>query len=224
MEEEINNFLLEKKSLIFDSLDKLSKTASDIIVQKNNRILVINNEKHDLNKKIESLESIKVSRKLPNINELLFIRKNNKLCKKLIKKEIKISKLKKDIIKVKEESENKDIIDAREMTAFKVIARELEEKEKIIRNNNTTIEKFDKERQLLLQEVENNRDSKNILEGKLSKLEIRNKELEEINNYQLNTIKTLTNELKNKNEKIMELKDYFIQILDSYNDILQKVS
>ena len=194
MEEEINNFLLEKKSLIFDSLDKLSKTASDIIVQKNNRILVINNEKHDLNKKIESLESIKVSRKLPNINELLFIRKNNKLCKKLIKKEIK------------------------------VIARELEEKEKIIRNNNITIEKFDKERQLLLQEVENNRDSKNILEGKLSKLEIRNKELEEINNYQLNTIKTITNELKNKNEKIMELKDYFIQILDSYNDILQKVS
>ena len=104
------------------------------------------------------------------------------------------------------------------------MARELEEKEKIIRNNNIIIEKFDKERQLLLQEVENNRDSKNILEGKLSKLEIRNKELEEINNYQLNTIKTLTNELKNKNEKIMELKDYFIQILDSYNDILQKVS
>ncbi len=222
--EELDEFLSDKRKLIFDSLDRLSKIASDIIIQKNNKILKINNEKHILDEQIKNLEGIRIIGKLPSIGELISIRKNNKLFKKLLKKELKIKKLKSDIIKIKEESESKDFIDTREMTAFKVIARELEEKENIVRNNSLTIEKLDREKQSLLQELETSKSNENTLEKKLLNLEHRNQELEDINNYQLSTIKTLTNDLKIKNEKIIELKEYFLQILDSYNDILQKVS
>ena len=96
--------------------------------------------------------------------------------------------------------------------------------ENIVRNNSLTIEKLDREKQSLLQELETSKSNENTLEKKLLNLEHRNQELEDINNYQLSTIKTLTNDLKIKNEKIIELKEYFLQILDSYNDILQKVS
>lgn len=222
--EKLDKFLLDEKILIFDSLDKLSKVASDIVVQKNNKILAINNEKHLLDEQIRNLKEVKIIKKLPNVGELIFARKNNKLSKKLLKKELKIKKLKSDIIKIKEESESKDFIDAREMTAFKVIAKELEEKEATVRNNSLTIEKLDKEKQSLLQELETSKSNENVLEKKLLNLEHRNQELEEINSYQLTTIRTLTNELKTKNEKIMELKEYFLKILDSYNDILQKVN
>ncbi len=222
--EELEEFLSDKRKLIFDSLDRLSKIASDIIIQKNNKILKINNEKHILDEQIKNLEGARIIGKLPSIGELISIRKNNKLFKKLLKKELKIKKLKSDIIKIKEESESKDFIDTREMTAFKVIARELEEKENIVRNNSLTIEKLDREKQSLLQELETSKSNENTLEKKLLNLEHRNQELEDINNYQLSTIKTLTNDLKIKNEKIIELKEYFLQILDSYNDILQKVS
>lgn len=222
--EELDEFLSDKRKLIFDSLDRLSKIASDIIIQKNNKILKINNEKHILDEQIKNLEGTRIIGKLPSIGELISIRKNNKLFKKLLKKELKIKKLKSDIIKIKEESESKDFIDTREMTAFKVIARELEEKENIVRNNSLTIEKLDREKQSLLQELETSKSNENTLEKKLLNLEHRNQELEDINNYQLSTIKTLTNDLKIKNEKIIELKEYFLQILDSYNDILQKVS
>lgn len=222
--EELDEFLSDKRKLIFDSLDRLSKIASDIIIQKNNKILKINNEKHILDEQIKNLEGARIIGKLPSIGELISIRKNNKLFKKLLKKELKIKKLKSDIIKIKEESESKDFIDTREMTAFKVIARELEEKENIVRNNSLTIEKLDREKQSLLQELETSKSNENTLEKKLLNLEHRNQELEDINNYQLSTIKTLTNDLKIKNEKIIELKEYFLQILDSYNDILQKVS
>lgn len=222
--EKLDKFLLDGKILIFDSLDKLLKVASDIVVQKNNKILTINNEKYLLNEQIENLKEIKIIKKLPSVIELISIRKNNKLSKKLLKKELKIKKLKNDIIKIKEESESKDLIDAREMTAFKVIARELEEKETMARNNSLTIEKLDREKQSLLQELESSKNNTNMLEKKLLNLENRNQELEEINSYQLTAIKTLTNELKTKNEKIMELKECFLKILDSYNDILQKVN
>lgn len=222
--EELDEFLSDKRKLIFDSLDRLSKIASDIIIQKNNKILKINNKKHILDEQIKNLEGARIIGKLPSIGELISIRKNNKLFKKLLKKELKIKKLKSDIIKIKEESESKDFIDTREMTAFKVIARELEEKENIVRNNSLTIEKLDREKQSLLQELETSKSNENTLEKKLLNLEHRNQELEDINNYQLSTIKTLTNDLKIKNEKIIELKEYFLQILDSYNDILQKVS
>ena len=222
--EKLDKFLLDEKILIFDSLDKLLKVASGIVVQKNNKILAINNEKYLLGEQIRNLSEIKSVKKLPSVSELISLRKNNRLSRKLLKKELKIKKLKSDIIKIKEESESKDFIDAREMTAFKVIAKELEEKEVTIRNNSLTIEKLDKEKQLLSQDLENSKNNTNMLEKKLLSLENRNQELEEINSYQLTTIKTLTNELKTKNEKIMELKEYFLKILDSYNDILQKVN
>lgn len=222
--EKLNDFLLDRKKLIFDLLDKLSKTASDIIIQKNNKILTINNEKYRLDEQIEALKKTKKARKIPDINDLFLSKKNNNLFKKLIKKELKIRKLRNDILKIKDESESNDFKDVREMTAFKVIARELEEKENIIRNNSLTIEKLDKEKQSLQQELATSKNNESMLEKKLQNLEIKNRELEDNSDYQLSTIRTLTNEKKTKNEKIMELKEYFLEILDSYNDILQKVS
>ena len=48
--------------------------------------------------------------------------------------------------------------------------------------------------------------------------------MEEVNKLQRKTIETITDELNEKKEKINELKEYFVDIANDYNDILLGIS
>lgn len=218
--EDLDTFLSEQKLIILNSLDKLSKTAANIIVQKNNKIISLNTENSLLNEDIKS-KFKKNIKSITSTKELYLVKENNKLIKKLVRKEKKNKELKKNILEIQKEIENKSFINTKDMTAFKIVALELEEKEKIIGNNKNLISKLENDKKNLLSELEKVKSEKLELENKIGYIENKNKDIENVNNLQINTIETITKELKNKNEKIMELKNYFIEILDNFNDLLQ---
>lgn len=218
--EDLDIFLSEQKLIILNSLDKLSKTAANIIVQKNNKIISLNTENSLLNEDIKS-KFKKNIKSITSTKELYLVKENNKLIKKLVRKEKKNKELKKNILEIQKEIENKSFINTKDMTAFKIVALELEEKEKIIGNNKNLISKLENDKKNLLSELEKVKSEKLELENKIGYIENKNKDIENVNNLQINTIETITKELKNKNEKIMELKNYFIEILDNFNDLLQ---
>ena len=210
--DEIQKILRGKKGDISSSLDKLTQVVSEILTQKNNKI-------YDLQNRIDYLENttakqITINNTI-NTNELKEYRVNNILIKKLIKKIILINKQKHTIKKLqtKQNTTLDTSINTKDLSAFKIIALELDEKEKIIKENLTTINnltekinKYEKENKELNIAVEN-------LKNKTDKLE-------EVNKLQNKTIETITDELSNKNEKVNELKEYFVDIVNDYNDIL----
>lgn len=220
--EDLDTFLSGQKLVILNSLDKLSKTAANIIVQKNNKILSLNTKNSLLNEDIKS-KFKKNIKSITSAKELYLIKENNNLIKKLIRKERKNKELKKNILEIQREVNNKSFINTKDMTAFKIVALELEEKEKIIGSNKILIGKLENDNKSLLSELEKVKVEKLELENRIGYLENKNKDIENVNNLQINTIETITKELQNKNEKTMELKNYFMEILDNFNDLLQMV-
>lgn len=213
--DEIQKILRGKKGDISSSLDKLTQVVSEILTQKNNKI-------YDLQNRIDYLENttakqITINNTI-NTNELKECRVNNILIKKLIKKIILINKQKHTIKKLQTKNNTIDTsINTKDLSAFKIIALELDEKEKIIKDNLVLINnlteksnKYEKENKELNIIIEN-------LKNKADKLE-------EVNKLQNKTIETITDELSNKNEKVNELKEYFVDIVNDYNDILLGIS
>ena len=214
--DEIQKILRGKKGDISSSLDKLTQVVSEILTQKNNKI-------YDLQNRIDYLENttakqITINNTI-NINELKECRVNNILIKKLIKKIILINKQKHTIKKLqtKQNTTLDTSINTKDLSAFKIIALELDEKEKIIKDNLVLINnlteksnKYEKENKELNIIIEN-------LKNKADKLE-------EVNKLQNKTIETITDKLSNKNEKVNELKEYFVDIVNDYNDILLRIN
>lgn len=213
--DEIREILKTKKGDISGSLDKLVQSVSDILTQKNNKI-------YDLQNRVDYLENtttkqITINNTI-NINELKEGRINNILIRKIIKKTIVINKQKHTIKKLQTKNNTIDTsINTKDLSAFKIIALELDEKEKIIKDNLTTInnltEKFNKYEK-------ENRELNIIVENLKNKAD----KLEEANKLQNKTIETITDELDDKKDKINELKEYFVDIMNDYNDILLRIS
>ncbi|MDR2077366.1 MAG: hypothetical protein LBP39_00160 [Rickettsiales bacterium] len=217
----------DQKLEIFKSLDSLAKTAKDIISQKNKKIHVLDAENINLHEKLNNETKILKKnsiRLIPTTDELYSIRKNRKLSKALLNKEISLKNLKKNIIEIKKENDSKNIINSREMTAFKIIALELEEKEKIIKDNHILLETMENDKKNLTREKREMEKINSDLASNLEFLKTKNNNLENANITQLKTIETLSKELQSKGEKIVDLKNQFIQLLDNYNDILQRIS
>ncbi|MDR1498676.1 MAG: hypothetical protein LBS34_00105 [Rickettsiales bacterium] len=218
---EIGSVLQSKKVVVDDSIDRLLGTIQGIIVQKNNKILSLNGEINRLNEEGQrksKVSSVIIPKNMvsASVNELLVIKKNNKLLRRLVKKELKLNELKQITVKSQIKGDEIDTINIKEMAAFKLIATELEEKEKVIENNKIIIKNKDDENQEYGKKLKE-------LYSRMEELSRENKKLTDSNGLQLSTIETLTTEMQNKNRKIAELKAYFLEILDDYNDILQQV-
>ncbi|MDR1494986.1 MAG: hypothetical protein LBI29_03050 [Rickettsiales bacterium] len=212
----------EQKSVIINSLDSLFQVARDVAQQKNKKIYLLGDENSELRERIGILGK-GLFRITSTIEELYHLKGNNKLLGILLKKELTIRNLKKNIGEIRKESEEKGTISGKDMTAFKIIALELEEKEKALRDNRVLIEALENDKKNLAVEKKNMEKMNSDLTGDLEAVGQKNKGLETINLAQLGTIEALSRELQSKNEKIIELKDQFIQLLDNYNDILQKI-
>lgn len=219
----IKNLLFDKRNEVENVLDNLSNIVKEIIDKKNKEIFTSKKELETLklstsDKKAINFEYVKNAVK-STIDELRTCKINHKLIKKLIKKQVKCRKYKKYV----EESKQNLGIDTQNFAAFKVVAAELEEKEKINEQNRNTIATLTREKEdlmgkinLFLREIEG-------IKVKVETLNRENSNLVELNKVQSSTIETLTSELKNKSEKVAELKNYFLEILDNYNDLIQEV-
>lgn len=227
---DFNTFLAEQKATVLDSLDRLAKTASNIIVQKNNRILELNEKNTQLTQLNEEKSNV-ISGKLVDfrgkIRELRILRKNNTLERKLLEEKQKNRELKKKVHELKEELDeqvnNRNYLDPKDMTAFKIVALELEEKEKELEDSRIIHANLEKEKENLQQKIDRIMAIKVDLESKIATLENKNRSLENLGESQRSTIETIGRELRIKNEKIIELKSYFMDILNSYNDLMQTV-
>jgi chromosome segregation ATPase len=227
--EEFKNFLLLKKAEVDEVTGGLLSTVSGLIMQKNNKIILLNDKISELEKKNEEQNKAidnNLFKKVIKLSsaDLLKIKVNNKLLKKILKKELKIKNLKKIIIKLQKKNSKTNVINTKEMSAFKLIAIELDDKEKIIKENKIKINNLESEKDNLNKNINLYLSEIDDLKNKILLLDRENKQLTNTNNSQLQTIGTLTEELQNKNKKIMDLKDSFIEILDSYNDILEQVN
>jgi chromosome segregation ATPase len=227
--EEFKKFLSLKRTEITEITDGLVSALKDLVMQKNNKILLLNNKINELeekNKKQNKTIDSNLFRKILKLNnpDLLKVRINNKLFKKILKKELKIKNLRKIIEKLRDKNSKTSVINTKEMTAFKLIAVELDEKEKIIKNNNVTIDNLKNEKNSLNKNIDIYLDEIEELKNKINTLNNENRKLTTSNDSQLQTIGALTDELQNKNKKIMDLKDSFIEILDNYNNILEQVN
>ena len=211
--ENIRNLLSTKRKEISDSLDIVINNFKKVINEKNNKI-------SDYKKEINILKT--KTKKTITITDLKEYKINNKLIYKLYKNVLKIKKLKKDIIKIQKNS-NEISINAKDMTAFKLVAVELDKKEKIIKENKDTINNLNNKIKELENKIENQLKENNNLNNTINKLKNDNIKLLDTNNLQSKTIETFTIELNNKKNKINELKSCFFDILNDYNDILLKV-
>ncbi|MDR1425425.1 MAG: hypothetical protein LBI70_00305 [Rickettsiales bacterium] len=225
--EDLKILLEEQKSLISSSLSSLAKTAEDTILQKNKKVHMLSIENGKLDSKIIA-EISRIKKTFLGIisteEELDALRKYNKLLKTLLKKEIYIRNMKKNIHDIKKDIESRETISGKDMAAFKIIALELEEKERIIKKNMTLLGTMENEKENLAQEKKKIEMLNSNMLNDLEFLRKKNVDLENINLAQLNTIETLSKEIQGKNDRIIELKNQFIQLLDHYNDILQKVN
>jgi hypothetical protein len=140
--DDIKKILLSKRGEVSSSLDELASVVKDILKQKNAKILELQSENEEL--KTNNTKKTKIKYNI-SITELLEIKANNRLLKKLFKKEKIIKKQKDKIIKLELENAEKNTIDTKEMTAFKLVAIELDEKEKIIKQNVLTITNLNKQ-------------------------------------------------------------------------------
>ena len=204
----LKNLIADKKKDISSCLDLFMLDVKKAIEEKNNKIIALN-----------SLPKFKIIL-FSNIDILIELKNNNKTFKKIINNIIKIKKENKKLKNSILENSEKNIIDTKNMTAFKIIALDLEEKEKLIKKKDDYI----KECEYKITKLEENISILNGNNGDLKKeietLNKKNNDLNNINTLQSRTIETLQNELKSKNEKIDDLKEGFMTILNKYNDIL----
>lgn len=216
------SLLFNKKNEINNSLEMFLSIVKEIISKKNNEILSLkkNINKIDENKKINVFNKKLLKQLIKvNIDKLQDNKSNNKYLKKIIKKELKIKNLNKTIKNI----QNQGFINPKNMEAFKIVAIELEEKEKIINSNKSIINNLELENKNLNNKINLNIKEFENFRKKIDYLNNENTNLNDYNKLQSNTIETLTKELQNKNSKIKDLKNYFIEILDNYNDIIQQV-
>ncbi|MDR3079149.1 MAG: hypothetical protein LBU15_03865 [Rickettsiales bacterium] len=214
--------LEEQKSVIINSLDSLATVAREVVQQKNRKIYQLGGENSGLRERLGALGK-GVLRIVSVLEELRGLRKNNKLLRVLLKKELNMENLRKNIRELRRESEEGGRISGKDMTAFKIIALELEEKEKTLRDSRTLLDSLENDKKDLMAEKRALETQNSSLVTDLEALRKRNGDLETISMAQLATIEALTREIQSKNEKVLELKEYFIQLLDNYNDILQKI-
>ena len=204
----LKNLIADKKKDISSCLDLFMLDVKKAIEEKNNKIIALN-----------SLPKFKIIL-FSNIDILIELKNNNKTFKKIINNIIKIKKENKKLKNSILENSEKNIIDTKNMTAFKIIALDLEENEKLIKKKDDYI----KECEYKITKLEENISILNSNNGDLKKeietLNKKNNDLNNINTLQTRTIETLQNELKSKNEKIDDLKEGFMIILNKYNDIL----
>lgn len=216
----VKNLLLVKRKEISTTLDVFIDNIKNILKQKNEKIVLLTEEISELKSK-----KTKKSGKSKNVDifELKKTKMNNCFLKKILKKEIIIKKQRKEIMNLKTETSQKSIIDTKDMTAFKLVAIELDEKEKVIKNNIMNINNLEKEIENLNNIISNYERKIEDFELKVKKVEDENIKLQEYNNLQQKTIETITTELNNKKNKIEELRDYYMDILNDYNDILLRI-
>jgi hypothetical protein len=219
--------LEDQKSQIIGSLDSLSKTAGDIVLQRNKKIQILSAENETLRNRLAN-EPVAMRKNflriISTVEELHSLRDSNGLLKTLMRRELYIKNLKKNIKEIKKETEERGTLNSKDMAAFKILALELEEKEKTLKDNRVLIDNLENDKKNLTLEKKNTEALNSGMASDLELLRKKNRDLESASLTQLNTIETLSREIQSKNEKIIELKDQFIGLLDSYNDILQQIN
>lgn len=204
----LKNLIADKKKDISSCLDLFMLDVKKAIEEKNNKIIALN-----------SLPKFKIIL-FSNIDILIELKNNNKTFKKIINNIIKIKKENKKLKNSILENSEKNIIDTKNMTAFKIIALDLEEKEKLIKKKDDYIKECEYKITKLEENISILNGNNEDLKKEIETLNKKNNDLNNINTLQTRTIETLQNELKGKNEKIDDLKEGFMTILNKYNDIL----
>ena len=240
----IKKILFESEENIVNSLDSLMLEVKDNIENKNRKIQELANKPklfifHDKNylkelKKYNLLLKYNLVKNNPknkkckivllyDIESLKDFRKNNKLFKLLIKNILKIKKDNRKLKKAISDNSNKSTINTKDMSAFKLIALELEEKEKMLKESSMALIEKDDKIANLENEIVSLNNNLNKLNEEINVLSLNNKELSRINDLQIKTITKLENDIKDKVNNINELKEYFLKLMEKYNDILVEV-
>lgn len=207
--DDIKKILLEKKQEINISLDSFINDVKKNIDNKNKKIQELANKpKIFIFYDIESLRDCK---------------KNNTLFKLFLKNILKLKKDNKKLKKAISDNSNKSTINTKDMSAFRLIALELEEKEKILKENSISIIEKDEKITTLEKEITLLNNTLNKTKEEINVLTLNNKELNRINDLQLQTITKLENEIKDKVNSVGELKESFLKLMEKYNDILLEV-
>ena len=209
----IKNLLVNKKDDILSSLDLFMLEVKKVVEEKNNKIVslsVLQKPKFIL---------------FYDINELLELNDSNIMLKKILKNFLKLKKENKKLKKTLIDNENseKNILDTKNMTAFKILALDLEEKEKLIKDKDEYIEKCEYKIEKLEENITILNTNNDGLKNEITKLNGKIEELNGVNFEQSKIINDLKEKLKIKNDAVDELKEYFMEILNKYNDILIEV-
>ena len=204
----LKNLIIDRKKDISSCLDLFMVDVKKIIEEKNNKIIALNS--------LPKIKPILFS----DIDVLLDLKTYNVTLKKIVKNIIKLKKENKKLKASVLESSEKNIIDTKNMTAFKIIALDLEEKEKLIKNKDDYIKECEYKITKLEENISILSSNNEDLKAEIEILNKKNDDLNSLNSLQTKTIETLKNELKNKSEKIDDLKENFMEILNKYNDIL----
>lgn len=207
--DDIKKILLEKKQEINISLDSFMNDVKKNIENKNEKI-----------KETSNKSKIVLFFDFDSIKE---VRKNNKLLKKSLKIILDLKKQNKKLKKTINNNSDKNSINTKDMTAFKLIAIELEEKEKELTKYLEIIKEKENTIKILEQNIFDLNNKINNMEKNIENLKIENQEFSKINEIQTKTINVLELDVKNKNKAIGDLKESFIKLLDKYNDILIEV-
>lgn len=207
--DDIKKILLEKKQEINISLDSFMNDVKKNIENKNEKI-----------KETSNRSRIVLFFDFDSIKE---VRKNNKLLKKSLKIILDLKKQNKKLKKTINNNSDKNSINTKDMTAFKLIAIELEEKEKELTKYLETIKEKENTIKILEQNIFDLNNKIDNMEKNIENIKIENQEFSKINEIQTKTINVLELDVKNKNKAIGDLKESFIKLLDKYNDILIEV-
>ena len=207
--DDIKKILLEKKQEINISLDSFMNDVKKNIENKNEKI-----------KETSNRSRIVLFFDFDFIKE---VRKNNKLLKKSLKIILDLKKQNKKLKKTINNNSDKNSINTKDMTAFKLIAIELEEKEKELTKYLETIKEKENTIKILEQNIFDLNNKIDNMEKNIENIKIENQEFSKINEIQTKTINVLELDVKNKNKAIGDLKESFIKLLDKYNDILIEV-
>ena len=204
----LKNLIIDRKKDISSCLDLFMVDVKKIIEEKNNKIITLN-----------SLPKVKPIL-FYDIGVLLELKTYNMTLKKIVKNIVKLKKENKKLKTNILENSEKNIIDTKNMAAFKIIALDLEEKEKLIKNKDDYIKECEYKITKLEENISILSSNNEDLKAEIEILNKKNDDLNSLNSLQTKTIETLKNELKNKSEKIDDLKENFMEILNKYNDIL----
>ncbi len=217
----VKNLLFDKRNEINTLFDKLLSVVKDIIDRKNKQIFLLKKEIDTLNAKKINDNNLKNKINIFKITtgKMYIFKNNNKLLKKAIEAEIRSNEVKieynKKINQIKTEYDEKltndeNKINTKDMTAFKIIAMELEEKEKINKNCFITIDELKNENKNLKNNVELFSKENKFLKNRIGVLDNKNLSLLNLTKTQANKIENLTKEAKDKDKKISKLKNYFL--------------